>query len=212
MRQLATPVSYAESPVKSGNNSLYQPLDLSTMESAIGGYSVILADPPWSWITWSNKGANRSAKKYYPVMELRDICALPVNSLSADNCYLFLWSISSMLPHAFSVIDAWGFKPVNVGFVWVKRNKAGGGFFMGMGYHTRQNAEFCLLATKGKPKRKSAKIHQIIDAPRREHSRKPDEIYERIEEGFEGPYLELFSRTKREGWSQWGLDSGRWEA
>ena len=117
-----------------------------------------------------------------------------------------------MLPDALLLIDAWGFTYKTVGFVWVKTNRKASTLFMGLGYHTRQNAELCLLATRGKPKRLSGGVHQIIMSPRREHSRKPDEIYERIEALYPGPYLEIFSRTDREGWDAWGYEAGRWSA
>ena len=83
---------------------------------------------------------------------------------------------------------------------------------MGLGYHTRQNVELCLSATKGKPKRVSGGVHQVVMAPRREHSRKPDEVYERIEALYPGPYLELFSRTSRTGWDAIGDEVGQWSA
>ena len=117
-----------------------------------------------------------------------------------------------MLSDALLLIDAWGFTYKTVGFIWVKTNPKAASLFMGLGYHTRQNAELCLLATRGKPKRQSARVHQIIMSPRREHSRKPDEIYERIEALYPGPYLEIFSRTDREGWDAWGYEAGRWSA
>ena len=173
---------------------------------------VILADPPWSWKSWSAKGEKKSAKNYYQVMESPDLHELPVFHRAADNCVLFMWAISSMLPDALLLIDRWQFEYKTVGFVWVKENPKSGSLFMGLGYHTRQNAELCLLATRGKPKRLSGGVHQIIMSPRREHSRKPDEIYERIEALYPGPYVELFSRTDREGWDARGDEIGRWSA
>ena len=179
---------------------------------ATNTYGVILADPPWCWKSWSEQGEGRSAKKYYDLMESDDLYNFPVADVASNDCVLFMWCINSMLPDAIQLIDAWGFRFKTVGYVWIKTNRKARSLFMGLGYHTRQNAELCLLATKGKPKRQAGDVHQIIMSPRREHSRKPDEIYGRIERLYPGPYLELFSRTKRAGWDQWGNETGRWSA
>lgn len=177
----------------------------------MSGYGVILADPPWHWKARSRKGESRSAKKYYDVMEQDDLCHMPVGSFAADSCVLFLWVLNSMLGEGLRVIDAWGFAFKTVGFCWVKTNRRAGTVFMGLGYHTRQNVELCLIATKGKPKRVDGGVHQVVMAPRREHSRKPDEVYDRIEKLYPGPYLEMFSRTNREGWDHHGDQAGRWK-
>ena len=182
---------------------------VSPMSSEFG---VILADPPWCWKAWSKKGNGKSASNHYKTMEQDDLHNFPVDDVAADDCVLFMWCINLMLTDALLLIDSWGFEYKTVGFVWVKRNRKASTLFMGLGYHTRQNAELCLLATRGKPKRLSGGVHQIIMAPRREHSRKPDEIYERIEALYPGPYLELFSRTDREGWNARGDETGRWVA
>ena len=176
------------------------------------GYGVILADPPWSWKSWSAKGEGRSAKKHYTVMEPVDLCDLPVADHAGRDSVLFMWAISSMLGDALKLIDAWGFTYKTLGFAWIKTNNKSGSLFWGLGYHTRQNAELCLLATRGKPKRKSGGVHQIIMSPRRQQSRKPDEIYERIEALYPGPYLEMFRRTDRDGWDAMGNEAGRWSA
>tara|TARA_R100000234_G_C4945956_1_gene155102 strand:+ start:47 stop:580 length:534 start_codon:yes stop_codon:yes gene_type:complete len=175
-------------------------------------YKVILADPPWSWKAWGKKGEKKSAKKHYRVMEPVDLCGLPVADRAASDAVLFMWCISSMLGDALRLVDAWGFTYKTAGFIWVKTNRQSGSLFWGLGYHTRQNAELCLLATRGKPKRISGGVHQVIMSPRREHSRKPDEIYDRIEALYPGPYLEMFSRTDRAGWDAWGDQTGRWVA
>lgn len=192
-------------------SSLQERESMSATESVTPRYGVILADPPWSWKSRSSKGEKKSAKNHYDVMESDDICNLPVGNAAAPDCTLFIWVLNSMLDRGLRVIDAWGFTYKTVGFVWVKQNKRGRGLFMGLGYHTRQNAELCLIATRGKPKRLNADVHQIIMTPRREHSRKPDETYERIERLYGGPYLELFSRTERPGWDQLGNETGKWK-
>ena len=167
-------------------------------------YNVIYADPPWSFKTYSSKGKDRSPEKHYNVMNFKDICNLPVNNIANDNSVLLMWVIDPLLDKAFEVINAWGFKYKTVGFTWAKTNKKSEGYFTGLGYWTRGNPEMCLLATKGKPKRISKSIPQLVVEKRREHSRKPDIIYNHIENLLEGPYIELFARTQRNGWDSWG--------
>jgi N6-adenosine-specific RNA methylase IME4 len=182
-------------------------------------YKVICADPPWTFATYSRKGKGRSAEAYYDCMALADIKALPVGTWAARDCVLLLWATDPLLEKAFEVIRAWGFVYKTVGFYWVKLNKAPPGcpagigqkevgFFTGLGFWTRANPELCLLATRGKPRRRRADVKKLIVAPRREHSRKPDEAYARIEALCTGPYLEMFARSTRPGWDGWGLEAG----
>lgn len=167
-------------------------------------YNVIYADPPWSFKTFSDKGKDRSPENHYNVMSLQDICNLPIDKISNDNSVLLMWVVDPLLDKAFKVIEAWGFKYKTVGFTWAKTNKKSLGFFTGLGYWTRGNPEMCLLATKGKPKRISKSVPQLVVEQRREHSRKPDIMYNHIENLLQGPYIELFARTKRPGWDSWG--------
>lgn len=174
-------------------------------------YAAIYADPPWRFQCWSGKGTDRAAENHYPTMTIEDIMALPVETIAADDCVLFIWIVWPMLPEALEVIKAWGFAYKTCGFSWMKGDPYC--LFsddttpdMGMGYWTRANSEVCLLATRGKPKRLDAGVRQGIISPRREHSRKPDDIYGRIERLVSGPYIELFSRTTRKGWDVWGKD------
>ena len=168
-------------------------------------YDLLYADPPWAFRVWSQKGAGRAAENHYPTMKLKDICALPVTEIAAKDSALFLWATCPTLPEAFEVIKAWGFEYKTVAFVWVKRNRKSPGYFMGLGYWTRANAEICLLATKGKPRRISANIRQVIDAPIRRHSEKPTEARTRIVELMgDRPRIELFARDRAEGWDAWG--------
>ena len=169
-----------------------------------GKYGVIYADPPWTFKTYSNKGKDRSPEKHYKVLSHTDICNLGVGNLAKDNAILLMWAIDPLLDKAFEVIKAWGFTYKTVGFTWAKTNKKSEGFFTGLGYWTRGNPEMCLLATKGKPKRLSKSVPQLVVSKRREHSRKPDIIYNHIENLADGPYLEMFARTKRPGWDSWG--------
>ena len=167
-------------------------------------YGVIYADPPWTFKTYSEKGKGRSPEQHYSVLSLADISRLPVSDISKPDAVLLMWVIDPLLDKAFEVINAWGFKYKTVAFTWAKTNKTKPGFFTGLGYWTRGNPEMCLLATKGKPKRLSKSVPQLVVEQRREHSRKPDIMYSHIENLLEGPYIELFARTQRPGWDAWG--------
>ena len=168
-------------------------------------YQVILADPPWSYKVWSKKGIGRSAENHYPTMKVEAIRAMPVETLAAKDCALFMWATFPNLLEAFSVIKAWGFTYKTVAFVWVKQNRKTPSLFWGLGYWTRANAEICLLATKGQPKRRNAGVHQVIISPVEEHSKKPDVVRERIVELMgDVPRVELFARQSVPGWDAWG--------
>ena len=168
-------------------------------------YSIIYADPPWRYKVYSKKGLGRSAESHYPTMELEDIRALPVGTLAADDCVLFMWTTIPLLHDCFSVMRAWGFSYKTVAFVWIKQNRKSDSLFWGMGHWTRANAEFCMLATKGHPKRHSAGVHQVILSHIEEHSKKPEEARQRIVELMgDLPRIELFARQKADGWDAWG--------
>lgn len=138
-------------------------------------------------------------------MDVKDICNLPVKRIADDNCILFMWVTFPKLNECFDVIKAWGFEYKTVAFVWIKENKKSNSLFWGMGRWTRSNAEICLLATKGKPKRLSAGVHQVIISKIREHSRKPDETRDRIIELCgDLPRIELFARQQFDGWDAFG--------
>jgi len=184
-----------------------------------GHFGAIYADPPWRFATWNKatavrrraSGTNVCAAVHYDTMSSEDIAAMPVADLAADDCALFMWISWPMLPDALRLIEAWGFTYKTCAFDWMKAHagqiemfRDDGAPLMGMGYWTRANTEPCLLATRGKPKRLNADVRQGILEPRREHSRKPDCVRGRIERLVAGPYLELFARTKREGWTVWG--------
>jgi N6-adenosine-specific RNA methylase IME4 len=167
-------------------------------------YGAILADPGWHFATWSKKGRGRSPK--YRTMSVAEIAALPVVELAAPDCVLFLWATWPLMPAAFHVVEAWGFKYKTCAFTWLKADPDRCPVlpFMGNGYWTRANVEVCLLAVRGRPQRLHADVRQAIVAPRRAHSQKPDEIYGRIERLVAGPYCELFARTRRKNWAAWG--------
>ena len=185
-----------------------------------GHYGAILADPPWHFKTYNEKGRQRcpdwqrfkgSPHRHYSTMATDEIAALPVAGLASENCCLFIWISWPMLPDAMKLISAWGFEYKTCGFDWMKAHagqldmlRDDTDVLMGMGYWTRANSEPCLLATRGSPKRLSAAVRQGIIEPRREHSRKPDCVHGRIEKLVGGPYLELFARAPRKGWDVWG--------
>jgi len=170
-------------------------------------YDVILADPPWSFRVWSkDTGQGRSAASHYPTMTLDEICDLPIGDLAADNCALFLWAVWPRIFDAKKVIEAWGFEYKTKAWTWVKAKKSGFGFFFGMGYYTRANDEPCLLAVKGRMPVESHRITGLIYSAVREHSRKPEEQYRKIETLYPNrKYLELFARRKHSSkWDVWG--------
>lgn len=202
-------------------------------------YGAIVADPPWTFLTRSDKGKDRSPEEHYDCMSLDDIKALPVRDLAAKNAALFMWVIDTHLPMALDVMEAWGFTYKTRAFSWVKLNKkfsdypetdrladADKPYFKGMGFWTRANPEDCLigvneeeqdfasnclLGSRGRPSRVAKDVRRLIVAPVREHSRKPDEALDRVEALVEGPYVELFSRTTRVGWDQMGDEKGKFD-
>jgi N6-adenosine-specific RNA methylase IME4 len=191
------------------------------------GYGAILVDPPWRFATWNKatvvqrraSGTNVCAAVHYSTMSTEDIAELPVAELAANDCCLFLWVSWPMLLDAIQLIAAWGFAYKTCAFDWMKAHTQQIDIFrddadplMGMGYWTRANSEPCLLATRGKPKRLHADVRQGIIAPRRQHSRKPDGIHERIERLVAGPYVELFARQRRPGWDAWGNETEKFNA
>ena len=167
-------------------------------------YNIIYADPPWSYKDKALAG-NRGACCKYPVMDSRDISKFPVDKIAADDCILFLWVTMPKLNECFDLIKAWGFDFKTCAFTWIKTNKKSNSLFWGMGRWTRANAEICLIATKGKPKREAANVHSVVMAPIEEHSKKPDEVRKRIVQLCgDVPRIELFARQYAEGWDCWG--------
>ena len=138
-------------------------------------------------------------------MSIDELCALPVETLAEKDCLLFLWATFPQLPEALRLIQAWGFTFKTVAFVWLKLNKKSPTWFYGLGYWARGNAEICLLAKRGKPKRRSAGVHQFIISPVEEHSKKPDVTRDKIIElAGDLTRVELFARQKTPGWDVWG--------
>ena len=169
-------------------------------------YKIIYADPPWSYEDkLQSPSVWGSVEDHYNVMETEEICKLPVNEIADKDCILFIWGTWPKLPDCLKVIESWGFLYRTVGFVWVKMFN--GRFHKGMGRWTRSNTEFCLLAKKGKPERKAKYISQLITSELRGHSVKPNTVREKIIELCgDLPRIELFARTKVNGWDVWGND------
>lgn len=173
-------------------------------------YSVIYADPPWAFRAYSENGLSRSVENHYHTMTAGDIEALPVESIAEKDCALFLWATFPTLPQALATIAAWGFTYKTVGFAWVKQNRKSDGLFWGLGHWTRSNAEVCLLATRGHPKRVSAGVHSVVVSHVGKHSEKPAEVRERIVRLMgDLPRVELFARQTVEGWDAWGDEVAR---
>lgn len=167
-------------------------------------YKIIYADPPWSYKDKALAG-NRGAGCKYDVMDTQDISKLPVGGVADDDCVLFMWVTMPKLNECFELIKSWGFEYKTVAFTWVKLNKNSGTPFMGMGRWTRANAEICLLATKGKPSRINAGVHSVVMTPIEAHSKKPQEVRDRIVKLMgDIPRIELFARNQTEGWDIWG--------
>lgn len=160
----------------------------------------ILADPPLAFKTWSRKGEGRSPQHHYSCLTFEQLAAIPIATIAAKDCFLFLWIPKRSVFLVKPLMQAWGFKFSGSAFTWIKQNKKSDDWFAGGGYGTRQNSEICWLGRRGKPQRKSKKVREIIVARRREHSRKPDETYRRIEAFCDGPYVELFARQQWPGW------------
>lgn len=167
-------------------------------------YQVIYADPPWSYRDKASAG-RRGAGYKYPTQTQSWIEQLPVKSIADKNCALFLWVTMPKLNECWDVISQWGFEYKTVAFTWVKKNRKSDSWFWGMGNWTRANAELCLLATKGKPKRVNAGVHSVIASPVRKHSQKPEEARTRIVQLVgDLPRIELFAREAAPGWDVWG--------
>ena len=180
-------------------------------------YGVVYADPPWAYKTFSDSELgtvpHRTEEAPYKPMSQDELKAMPVGEIAAKDCVLHMWTISSHLDQALDLGRHWGFVFKSLGLVWVKTQKSDPEApKMGMGKWFRQEAEVCLLFTRGKPSRLSAGVRQTILEPAREHSRKPDEAISRIEALSAGPYIELFSRQSRPGWDAMGDQKGKFDS
>ena len=176
-------------------------------------FRCILADPPWRFRTWNEENQAKAASNHYDLMTTRDICRLPVERLAARDSILFLWVSNPQLEDGLRVMRSWGFQYKTVAFTWAKTSRASGMFLpkwhMALGYWTRANSEQVLLGVKGKPVRLAKDVRQLIVSRVREHSRKPDDAYSRIERLCDGPRLELFGRQQRLGWTVCGNETSK---
>lgn len=200
-------------------------VDLPTID---GGWRCLMLDPPWAFksrtaLQVANWNSRRDAEKHYSVMSLDEIKAMPIKQISAKDAHCFLWVTGPCLPMGFEVLTAWGFRFSTVAFVWAKLKRSfqhehlqtapniASLFHTGLGLTTRSNVEYVLLGRRGNARREAKDVRQLIVAPVREHSRKPDEVYERIERYCCGPYLELFGRQSRANWTVWGNETTRFD-
>lgn len=170
-------------------------------------FGTVLADPPWRFQNRSGKIAPEHQRlTRYPTMGIDEIKKLPVSDATAETAHLYLWVPNALLPDGLDVLSAWGFT-YKSNLIWHKIRKDGGSDGRGVGFYFRNVTEILLFGVKGKNARTlDAGRSQInfLATRKREHSRKPDEQYELISACSSGPYLEMFARGEREGWTSWG--------
>ncbi|HKV60125.1 MAG TPA: MT-A70 family methyltransferase [Ktedonobacteraceae bacterium] len=194
-------------PPKNVNNN-HQTLTASEdlLSNNLGQFGTILADPPWQFTNRTGKMAPEHKRLLrYPTMTLDDIMSLPVSELSLPQSHLYLWVPNALILEGLEVMKRWGFT-YKTNLVWYKIRKDGGPDGRGVGFYFRNVTELVLFGTRGALRTKAPGRRQvnIVSSRKREHSRKPDELYDVIEKCSPGPYLELFARKSRQGWSQWG--------
>lgn len=173
-------------------------------------YGLIMADPPWVYENWSEKGEGKNAAQQYDLMDLEAIKAMRVGDIAAKDCILWLWATNPLLPQAFEVMRAWGFQFKTAGH-WSKKTSKGNQAF-GTGYILRCAGEPFLIGTMGNPWT-AKNVRSVIEGPVREHSRKPDEAFAAAESlAGEVPRIEVFSRQERFGWDVMGNEVGKFAA
>jgi len=189
--------------------SLRPELEPAPLPRVIGGFSTILADPPWRFANRTGKVAPEHRRlDRYSTMSFEAIKALPVKDVSAKNAHLYLWVPNALLPDGLAVLEAWGFRYIS-NIVWAKRRKDGGPDGRGVGFYFRNVTELLLFGVKGSMRTLAPGRSQVnmIETRKREHSRKPDEQYTLIESCSPGPYLEMFARHPQPNWTLWGDES-----
>lgn len=174
------------------------------------GYGAIILDCPWRFSNYSAKGEAKNPSAHYTCMSLDELKAMPVRDLAKPDCGMIMWATAPLLPEAIELMLAWGFTFKTAG-AWAKQSSTGRKWAFGTGYCFRSAAEFFLLGTMGKPKIQSRSVRNLMVAPVRQHSRKPDDQYAMVEQLFEGPYAEVFSRANRDGWDSFGDEAGKFE-
>lgn len=208
-------------------------MNVETPPLPAGLFSTVVADPPWDYSrkfsgggtsgyspVHHSRGGNRGAANHYNTMTLDDIMRLPVDEVVADQAHLWLWTTGAFMVEAHQVAEAWGFSPKGV-IPWIKVKKDAvrhvqrekdlrAAVRMGMGLYVRWASEFVVFAVKGKLPAMNHDVMGVVFAERRDHSEKPDELYELVEAVSPSPRLELFARTPRPGYEVWGLEVGNW--
>lgn len=174
------------------------------------GYSVILADPPWSFENYSEAGEKKNPKAHYSCSPVDELGKLPVGHLAGEHAALVMWATAPMLDQAFELMRLWGFTFKTMGG-WGKRSSTGRKWQFGPGYILRSTLEPYLIGTVGSPERRSRSVRNFIEAPVREHSRKPERMYDDLEALYDGPYCELFARNTRPGWDSWGNETTKFD-
>ncbi|WP_186033236.1 MT-A70 family methyltransferase [Burkholderia gladioli] len=189
--------------------SLRPELEPAPLPKVVGGFSTVLADPPWRFSNRTGKVAPEHRRlDRYSTMSLESIMELDVKAVLAPNAHLYLWVPNALLPDGLKVMEAWGFRYVS-NIVWAKRRKDGGPDGRGVGFYFRNVTELLLFGVRGSMRTLAPGRSQVnmIETRKREHSRKPDEQYDLIEACSPGAYLEMFARHARPGWSVWGDES-----
>ena len=174
-----------------------------------GPFSTILADPPWRFMNRTGKVAPEHRRlSRYDTMTTAAIRALPVSEVASENAHLYLWVPNALIADGLRVMESWGFT-YKSNIVWAKRRKDGGPDGRGVGFYFRNVTELILFGVKGSMRTLAPGRRQVnmIETRKREHSRKPDEQYDIIEACSPGPFLELFARYSRQGWTSWGLEA-----
>lgn len=184
------------------------------MDLPVGKFATILADPPWLFNNKTGKIAPEYKRLHrYATMTQEDICNLPVSTLCLPKTHLYLWVPNALVAEGLQVMKAWGFT-YKTNLIWYKVRKDGGPDRRGVGFYFRNVTEMILFGIRGKDNRTlqpARSLENIIISCKREHSRKPDELYTVIEKCSPGPYIELFNRVPREGWTSWGDQTGDYE-
>lgn len=178
-----------------------------------GEFGTILADPPWQFMNRTGKMAPEHRRlSRYPTMKLNEIMEIPVSSIAKKQSHLYLWVPNALLPEGLEVLKSWGFQ-YKTNLIWHKVRKDGGPDGRGVGFYFRNTTEIILFGVRGNLRTLDPGRSQvnIIRTQKREHSKKPDELYDIIQACSPGPYLELFARGNRKGWTQWGNQVDNYE-
>jgi N6-adenosine-specific RNA methylase IME4 len=186
------------------------PAEQSLLDLPGGPFATVLADPPWRFQNRTGKVAPEHRRlSRYDTMTAKEIAALPVADVAAARSHLYLWVPNALLADGLMVLEEWGFT-YKANLVWHKVRKDGGSDGRGVGFYFRNVTELVLFGVRGTMRTLPPGRSQVnlLATRKREHSRKPDEQYEIIESCSPGPYLELFARYPRPGWSAWGNEAG----